>query len=94
MGEELSRFLAESPLAGKIRLPARVVVRRTRLSPHDVNAVKAAGVYGPIPKDAEVCELEIGGRRIAQGTLVKKRGAYHFKVSRLLDEPDNKEASL
>ena len=64
------------------------------LSPHDVNAVRTASAYGPVPADEEICELEIGGRRIALGTIVRKGGGRFFKVLRLLDETEAKEVRL
>jgi hypothetical protein len=90
MDETLNRFLTESPLAEKIKLPAAVVVHRTALCPLEVKHIRSSGVYGPIPEKEEVCELHVGGRRIAVGNIVKRRGEYYFKVGRLTT-PEEKE---
>jgi hypothetical protein len=91
MNETIDRFLAESALAEKIKLPARVVIKRTSLSSQDVVDIRAAGEYGPVPAGEEICELEIGGRRIATGKIVKKRGGYFFKVLELVDGMESGE---
>jgi hypothetical protein len=93
MEDMVHRFLSESPLAEKIKLPARVVITRLELSPHDVNGIRAAGAYGPVPANGEICELEIGGRRIAQGKLIRKRGGTFFKVIRPLNGSEIKEGA-
>ncbi len=93
MEEKLVRFLAESAMAKKIRLPATVVVQRTEMSPRDVLNVKRSGVYGPIPAEEEICELVVGGQRIASGKIVRRKGEYYFKVLRLAGRAEKKEAT-
>ena len=83
MDDKLVRFLTESPLAKKIRLPSAVVVARTEMSPQDVARITRAGAYGPIPRNEEICELVVGGQRIARGKIVRRKGEYYFKVRRL-----------
>jgi hypothetical protein len=80
-------------MAKKIKLPAKVVVQRTELSPRDVMNIKQSGVYGPIPKQDEICELCIGGQRIALGRIVRRKGEYYFKVGRIEDGEEVKEAN-
>ena len=91
MDEQLENFLRESPMAEKIRLPAKVVVHRTSLCPLDVKNIRESGAYGPIPEKEEICELHIGGQRIARGIIVKRRGEYYFKVSRLTTLEDKED---
>jgi hypothetical protein len=93
MDDNLVRFLTGSPMAKKIKLPAKVVVQRTELSPRDVMNIKQSGVYGPIPKQDEICELCIGGQRIALGRIVRRKGEYYFKVGRIEDGEEVKEAN-
>jgi hypothetical protein len=91
MTENIKLFLAKSPMAEKIKLPARVIVHRTRISPGDILGIKARGHYGPVYEDEEVCELEIGGQVIASGKIVKKGRHYFFKVCVLLEEEESGE---
>ena len=74
-------FLQDSPLARRIKLPARIIVQRTSLSPGELMQIKEQGDYGPVPGEEEICELEVGGEVIARGKIVKKRGEYYFKRS-------------
>ncbi len=83
MNERLVRFLGESPLAEKIKLPSAVVVVRTGMSPRDVAAVRKAGGYGPVPPGEELCELHVGGQCVAFGKIVRRKGVSYFKTIRL-----------
>ncbi len=80
MDEDLRLFFQHSPIAEKVRLKGRIVVQRTSLTPGEVQALRERGAYGPIPKPDQVCELEVGGKTIARGKIVRRRGEYYFKV--------------
>jgi hypothetical protein len=80
MAVSLQSFFESSPLAGRIKLPTRVVVQRTQLSPGELMQIRESGRYGPIPKKQEICELEAGGRVLARGKIVRRRSEYYFKV--------------
>jgi len=88
MADNVKQFLAASPMAKKIKLPVRAIVHRTRLRPKDIIRIKNNGHYGPVPKDEEVCELEIGGQVIAFGKIVKKGNNYFFKVTNLAENEE------
>ncbi len=93
MEDNLIRFLTESPMAAKIRLPSAVVIRRMELTPRDVMEIKRAGAYGPIPARGQTCELVVGGQRIAFGKIVRRKGAYYFKATGIAGgENTNEEA--
>jgi flagellar motor switch/type III secretory pathway protein FliN len=83
MDEMMVRFLTESPLAEKIKLPSSVVVLKTEMSPHEVAAIVKSGSYGPIPAARGVCELRVGGQCVAYGSIVRRKGEHYFKVARL-----------
>ena len=80
MTDRTQAFLESSPLARKIKLPTRIVVQRTRLSPGELLDIRERGEYGPVPRDGRICELETGGEVIASGKIVRRRGRYWFKV--------------
>ena len=88
MAENINLFLRNSQVAKKIKLPVRVIVHRTQLSPKDIIRIKGEGQYGPIPKDEEVCELEIGGQVLAHGKIVKKGNSWFFKILKLADNEE------
>jgi hypothetical protein len=94
MEDKLVRFLTESQIAARIKLPTMVVVQQTEMSPRDVMEVKRAGSYGPILQKDEICELYIGGQRIALGKIVKSKGEYYFMVSRFLAGENKKGAVI
>ena len=68
------------------QMPTRV--QRTALSPAEIAGMKNSGEYGPIPREEEVCELEVKGEVIARGRIVKKRGEYYFKVTDVHEEAE------
>ena len=80
MAASLQSFFESSPLAGKIKLPTRIVIQRTQLTPGELMQIKESGRYGPIPKREEICELEAGGSVLARGKIVRRRGETYFKV--------------
>ena len=73
-------FLQDSPLARRIKLPARIIAQRTSLSPGELMQIKEQGEYGPVPSGEQICELKVGGVVIARGKIVKKRADYYFKI--------------
>ena len=75
---ELQRFLDHSPLARAVELSARVVLHRPTLTPADAAAVQQQDSYGPIPDHERVCELEVDGRVVAKGRIVRGRGGAEF----------------
>jgi hypothetical protein len=79
---ELRRFLEESPMASRVSLPTRVIVRRFRLGPDEVGSIVESGrlMSGD---EGRACELEIGGQRVAGGKIVKRKGEFFFKVLRI-----------
>ncbi len=87
MVDGLERWLAESPTAKRIALSSAVVVARTEMSPRDVAAVRKAGTFGPVPPREELCELVVGGQCVAEGKIVRRKGAYYFKAIRLAELP-------
>lgn len=80
MDDRLRTFLESSPLAERVRLKARVVLHRARLTPRGIRAIREAGRYGPIPRPEELCELEVGGQVVARGRIVRRRGECWFQV--------------
>jgi hypothetical protein len=77
---ELERFLSESPIAEGVELPSALILGKERLSPAEAESIEGSGTYSA-PASREV-ELEAGGRIIAAGKVVKRRGAYYLKVTK------------
>jgi hypothetical protein len=82
--DDLKRFLEESPIAERVTLPTLIIERSLNLSPEAVSGVIESGSL--VPEDGATCELEIGNQRIAGGRIVKRRGAYFFKVLEMRKE--------
>ncbi|MBA7682456.1 hypothetical protein ES703_90806 [subsurface metagenome] len=80
MSESMFESFSNSPVAEKVKLDTRIVLHRTRLSPEDMAVIRQSKEYGPIPREQEVCELEVGGQVIARGRIIRKKGAWYFKV--------------
>jgi hypothetical protein len=76
--DKLERFLEESPIAARVSLPTHIIVHQLKLSYIAVKGIMESAVFTPL--NGKVCDLEVGGRRIARGRIVRKRGEYFFKV--------------
>ena len=68
----------------RIRIPTRVIVHRLELTPGALADIVRTGTFKP--SDGAVCELEAGGKVIARGKIVRRRGAYWFKVGETAKE--------
>ncbi len=77
--EGLNRFLEESPVSERVSLPAHIVMRELALSSSAVKRIMESGSLASL--GGHVCDLEIGGRRVASGRIVRKRGIYFFKTA-------------
>ena len=88
MADNMKQFLKTSPIAKKVKPPVHLIIHRTSLSPKDIIRIKNLGQYGPIPKDEEICELEIGGQVLAYGKIIKKGNHYFFKVTNLTENEE------
>ena len=78
------RFTEDSPLAERIRVPTCVVVYRFDATPAMLAAVHANRALAP--EGVEICELEAGGRVVARGKMVKRRGGWFLKIAEIAEE--------
>jgi hypothetical protein len=76
--DDVKRFLEESPLAARVRLPTHIIVQRLTLSPDAVGGIIERGSLAP--GGQRICELEVGGQCLARGRIVRRRGRCYFKV--------------
>ena len=79
--DNLKRFLAESPIAVRVSLPTIIIVHRQKLSYAAVKGIVESGAF--TPSNGKTCELEVGGRRIARGRIVRRWGRFFFKVGEM-----------
>jgi hypothetical protein len=79
MQGSIEQFLTTSKIAGTTRIPARIVVHRDRLSPHEIARIAEIGEYA-IDTGKGICELEVGGQVIGLGKIVRKGGQMYFKL--------------
>jgi hypothetical protein len=78
---KLKLFLEESPIAARVSLPTQVIVHQQKLNYMAVKGIMESAVF--VPSDGKVCELEVGGRRIARGRIVRRWGGSYFKVEEM-----------
>jgi hypothetical protein len=76
--ESHTRFLAESALAERIKIPSRVIIHRSAISPGSLAGIIQSKSFAP--KEPGICELEAGGQTLARGKIVKRGGEAFFKV--------------
>jgi hypothetical protein len=86
--DRLDRFLDESPVADRASLPTRIVLRELTLGSSAVRRMLESRSFTPV--GGKVCELEVGGRRIAQGRIVRRRGSYFFKTASVVSAATKK----
>jgi hypothetical protein len=72
--------IRDDSIAGRVKLPTRVVIHRSTMSPSRLGELRSRGEYGPIPADQRVCELEVGGQILARGRIVRRGRRRYFKV--------------
>ncbi len=84
---DLGKFLEQSPMATTVALPSIVVLHDLKLSYAAIRGIIESAVFEP--DGLATCELEVGGRRIARGRIVRRPGGYFFKVTEMEkgDEP-------
>lgn len=82
MDEPTRKFLDTSPIAKRVKLKSSIILHRTRVSPADIVNIRNDKTYEIPPKEA-VCELEVGGKVVAKGKIVKKKGESYFKVEEI-----------
>ena len=80
MEEQLEKFLRESPIAQRVQLSSRVVLKRTSLSPLELIHIRETCKYGPLEASKMICELQVGAHVLTRGKIIKRRGEYYFKV--------------
>jgi hypothetical protein len=77
----LKQFLEESQIAARVSLPAHIIVHQQKLSYMAAKGIIESSVFEP--SDGKVCDLEVGGRRIARGRIVRRWGGFFFKVEEM-----------
>jgi len=68
----------------RVRIPTRIIVHRLALTPGALADIVRTGTF--TPADGAVCELEAGGKIVARGRIVRRRGGFFFKVSEVAEE--------
>ena len=84
MDKNIDSFLKTSPLAAKIKFPAKIVVHRTKLSPAEIAEIKKSRKYGLVKKT--VYELVCGGQVLARGRIISKKKGHYFKINEVIQE--------
>ena len=74
----------QKELFERLTLPTRIIVNRTEQTTAALDQQVQRGEYAPSAGD--VCELAAGGRTIARGRIVKRRGKNLFKVTETAEE--------
>ena len=75
---EIEQFLSKSAIAKKAHVAARVVFRRDRMTPRELQEAFIAGAVELAGESG--CELIAGDQVIARGEVIEKDGNYYFKA--------------
>ena len=81
---DIGGFLEQSPVARRTRVDANVILTRTTLTAAKLVSIKERGVFTPERIDTNECELEVGGKVVARGRIVKRRGRSYLKITALV----------
>ena len=76
--DRLEEFLSESTIAKRATVPARVVFRRTRLTPGETGTALDSGELTLVGQP--VCELVAGAVVVATGVIVERDGRHYFEA--------------
>lgn len=68
----------KKPDLDRIPVATRVIVHRSEISTATLGEIIQKGEF--LPSEGAVCELEAGGKVIARGKIVRRRGESCFKV--------------
>ena len=73
--DKVEAFL-KGPLAGRIEIPGRVIIRRGEMN---LAAFRGMASRGEVTMPGEpLCELELGGQVIATGRIEEHDGGFYF----------------
>jgi hypothetical protein len=72
-----------SPATAAPRLSSSVIVRDLSLSYRALRELVENGTFRP--QGEACCYLEVGGKRIAAGEILRSGGGYYFKVIRMAE---------
>ena len=84
MDRALQVFLESSPIAERVHVTPRVILRRTEKKVADLQAQLEGGTVRLEDLGGEVCELEVGGQVLAKGRLVRRKGKCWFCMTEVL----------
>jgi len=76
--DQFDKFLSESVIARRATVPAKVVFRRTRMTPGEIGTALDSGELTLVGQP--VCELVAGGTVIAEGQIVERDGRHYFEA--------------
>jgi hypothetical protein len=80
---DFKNIVDRSPATAAASLPSLVVVRDLSLSYRALREAADSGTF--LPGGQAVCCLEVGGKRIAEGEIVRSGGGYRFRVTRMAE---------
>ena len=75
--DDIQKILKAPILSNAIGVRARIVIRRTEMSTHDVEMGCRRGMLNPGGRS--VCELVANGSVIATGALTERDGMHFFE---------------
>ena len=77
---EFNEFIEKSSIAENVKPEGRVMIHRTELTPAKLLEMRKKGEFGVVQKKGIICQLEVGGKILAQGKIIRKGGRHYFKV--------------
>jgi flagellar motor switch/type III secretory pathway protein FliN len=84
MDKTLKVFLESSPVAERVQVTPRVILRRTEMKAADLRAQLEGGAISLEQLGEEVCDLEVGGQVLARGRLVREQGKCWLRLTEVL----------
>jgi Type III flagellar switch regulator (C-ring) FliN C-term len=79
----LKEYLKSSAIAETVQLEGNVILHRQKLSAEDLMNIESDGEFSVGFKDNQNYELEVNGLTVATGRIIRKKGEYFFKVSKM-----------
>ncbi|MFP4551825.1 MAG: hypothetical protein ACLFNT_13550 [Spirochaetales bacterium] len=81
--EQLEQFLTNSPIAQRVAVDARIVMRRFQASPRELERAMNEDLLSIEGKP--LYELIVGETLVARGEIITESGASRFRVTEVVE---------
>jgi flagellar motor switch/type III secretory pathway protein FliN len=86
--DTVKTFIDSSSIAEIVKLSPRIICSRSKMGLLELSSLAEGGSVEIIPLEDRELDLEVGGRIIARGRLMKEKGTEFFQITELVEGDD------